>query len=84
MPSCAKCPVWSCLRPVRTPSASRSCPSDPDAAAKAVAIVEQTAADEGLRVLGWRDVPVHPDDLGPTARSVMPAFRQVFLSRRRR
>jgi glutamate synthase (NADPH) large chain len=55
-------------------------PEDPDQAAQAVAIVEQTAAEEGLHVLGWRDVPARPDDLGPTARSVMPAFRQVFLS----
>ncbi len=55
-------------------------PREPEQAAQAVAIVEQTAADEGLHVLGWRDVPVQPDDLGPTARGVMPAFRQVFLS----
>ncbi len=55
-------------------------PEDSHEAARVVAIVEQTAADEGLQVLGWRDVPVRPDELGPTARSVMPVFRQVFLS----
>jgi glutamate synthase (NADPH/NADH) large chain len=54
-------------------------PLDAEAAHKVVEIVERTAADEGLTVLGWRDVPIRPDDLGPTARSVMPAFRQVFL-----
>src|SRR6185437_16449886 len=54
-------------------------PIDEEAARKAVQIVEQTAADEGLTVLGWRDVPIRPDGIGPTARSVMPAFAQVFL-----
>ncbi|MDQ2749171.1 MAG: glutamate synthase large subunit [Actinomycetota bacterium] len=54
-------------------------PTDAEQAATAVALVEQVALDEGLILLGWRDVPVRPDDLGPTARSVMPSFRQVFL-----
>jgi glutamate synthase (NADPH/NADH) large chain len=31
-------------------------------------------------VLGWRDVPTDPSGVGPTARSVMPAFRQLFLA----
>src|SRR5438270_4248526 len=44
--------------------------------ALAVALVEQAAAAEGLAVLGWREVPTEPNDLGPTARSVMPAFAQ--------
>ena len=56
-----------------------SCPSSAEQAAIAVELVEQTAVDEGLTVIGWRDVPVRPDDLGPTARGVMPSFRQVFL-----
>ena len=55
-------------------------PVDAATAAAAVALVEQAAAQEGLSVLGWRDVPVDPSELGPTARSVMPAFRQVFLA----
>ena len=49
------------------------------AARQVVDIVEQTATEEGLQLLGWRDVPTNPDSLGPTARSVMPAFRQLFL-----
>jgi glutamate synthase (NADPH/NADH) large chain len=47
---------------------------------KAVRVIEQTAAEEHLTVLGWRDVPTDPTDLGPTAQSVMPVFRQVFLA----
>ncbi|MDT4910398.1 MAG: glutamate synthase large chain, partial [Pseudonocardiales bacterium] len=54
-------------------------PTDADLAARAVALVERTAAEEGLIVIGWRDVPVRPDGLGPTARGVMPSFRQLFL-----
>ena len=40
------------------------------------------ADEEGLTVLGWRDVPVDPDgaDVGPTARAVMPHFGQVFVA----
>src|SRR5215831_776488 len=44
-----------------------------------MALVEEAAADEGLSVLGWRDVPINPAGLGPTARSVMPAFAQLFV-----
>jgi glutamate synthase (NADPH/NADH) large chain len=49
-------------------------------AADAVALVERVAEQEGLRVLGWRAVPVQVDPLGPTARSVMPKLRQLFLA----
>src|SRR5690606_16665614 len=42
------------------------------------AIVE-LAAEEGLVVLGWREVPVRPDQLGTLARAAMPAFEQLFL-----
>ncbi len=54
-------------------------PADPDAAA---AEIDRLAAEEGLVVLGWRELPTDPDaaDLGPTARAAMPAFRQLFLA----
>ncbi|MDP9117154.1 MAG: glutamate synthase large subunit [Actinomycetota bacterium] len=55
-------------------------PADDTEADHAVAIVERTAAEEGLVVLGWRSVPIRPEELGPTARGVMPAFRQIFLA----
>jgi glutamate synthase (NADPH/NADH) large chain len=56
-------------------------PVDLDDRAKAVALIERTAEEEGLRVLGWRDVPVDPDGagIGPTARSVMPHFAMPFI-----
>ena len=37
---------------------------------KAVAAIDAIVADEGLRVLGWRDVPTDDSMLGATARSV--------------
>ena len=45
----------------------------------AVETVEAIVAQEGLRPLGWRDVPVNPDCLGASARAVMPTIRQFFL-----
>lgn len=51
-------------------------PADPTNAEKAEAAIEAIAADEGLAVLGWRDIPTNPDVLGATARAVMPSFKQ--------
>ncbi|MFG2792310.1 glutamate synthase large subunit [Streptomyces sp. NPDC048419] len=45
-----------------------------------VSRIETIAAEEGLTVLGWREVPVAPELLGATARSTMPAFRQIFVA----
>ncbi|MFF3321790.1 glutamate synthase large subunit [Streptomyces sp. NPDC002889] len=51
-----------------------------DATAAAVSRIETIAGEEGLNVLGWREVPVTPDLLGNGARSTMPAFRQLFVA----
>ncbi|MEU2126900.1 glutamate synthase large subunit [Streptomyces sp. NPDC018352] len=42
--------------------------------------LEKIAAEEGLKVLGWRQVPVTPDILGNGARATMPEFRQLFVA----
>jgi glutamate synthase (NADPH/NADH) large chain len=57
-------------------------PVDRADADAAVAEIEKLAAEEGLQVLGWRELPVDPDaaDLGPMARAAMPSFRQLFVS----
>ena len=55
-------------------------PQDPDDAAKVTEEIEDLAAEEHLDVVGWRDVPHDPDILGATARSVMPRFRQLFVT----
>ncbi len=41
--------------------------------------IETIAAEEGLRVVGWREVPVDDSGLGRTARSVMPRFRHLVV-----
>ena len=54
-------------------------PVDDDRCAETVELFEAVAADEGLVLLGWRDLPTRDVGIGPTARGVMPRFRQVFL-----
>ncbi|WP_369205930.1 glutamate synthase large subunit [Streptomyces sp. PU-14G] len=53
---------------------------DAEATAAAVSQIETLASEEGLTVLGWRDVPVAPELLGPGARATMPTFRQLFVA----
>jgi len=57
-------------------------PTDDEQAASVAARIEKLAAEENLRVLGWRDVPtdVGKADLGPSARAAMPRFRQLFVA----
>ncbi|MGI9623259.1 MAG: glutamate synthase subunit alpha, partial [Acidimicrobiales bacterium] len=56
-------------------------PQNPTEATAAKRQIEAIVTDEGLAVLGWREVPVEPDDLlGPGARVTMPAFAQPFIA----
>ena len=55
-------------------------PGDDETIAKTRRRIEEIAAEEGLAVLGWREVPISPDILGATARGVMPAFSQLFVA----
>jgi len=55
-------------------------PAEAEEAAKTRQRIEEIAAEEGLTVLGWRDVPVDPASLGATARGVMPSFGQIFVA----
>lgn len=57
-------------------------PGDADAVAKTRQRIEEIADEEGLTVLGWREMPVDDTTLGATARSVMPSFAQVFVAGR--
>ena len=38
------------------------------------------ALAEGLAVLGWRDVPTNPEEIGHLARDAMPSIGQVFVT----
>ncbi|MFM7598204.1 MAG: glutamate synthase large subunit [Actinomycetota bacterium] len=55
-------------------------PADDADEAVARGQIDRIAAEEGLRVLGWRDVPTDASSLGETARSVMPRFKQLFVT----
>ncbi|MDT0379961.1 glutamate synthase large subunit [Streptomyces sp. DSM 42041] len=55
-------------------------PAEPAAEEEAVTRIAEIAAEEGLDVLGWREVPVAPQLLGEGARETMPTFRQLFLA----
>ncbi|RJQ88162.1 glutamate synthase large subunit [Amycolatopsis panacis] len=57
-------------------------PAEAEQRRKAAGLIERIAREEGLAVLGWREVPVDPDgaDIGPTARAVMPHFAMLFVA----
>ena len=55
-------------------------PGDDEAVRATQQRIEKIAAEEGLTVLGWREVPVNTQILGATALSVMPRFIQIFVA----
>ncbi|MDR0345656.1 MAG: glutamate synthase subunit alpha, partial [Nocardiopsaceae bacterium] len=54
--------------------------ADQAAAAAEMAAVERIAAEEGLAVLGWRDVPHEPGQCGHGALAVLPRLAQLFVT----
>jgi glutamate synthase (NADPH/NADH) large chain len=54
-------------------------PAEADEARAARTRIEAIAAEEGLRVLGWREVPVNPSILGSMALAAMPSFALLFI-----
>ncbi|MCX5046070.1 glutamate synthase subunit alpha, partial [Aldersonia sp. NBC_00410] len=57
-------------------------PQDGELRAATVARIEAIAAEEGLEVLGWRDVPVDSAgaDIGKTALACMPHMSHLFVA----
>jgi glutamate synthase (NADPH/NADH) large chain len=55
-------------------------PVDDAARAAAEARIEAIAAEEGLTVLGWRDVPTTPSLLGAASGATVPFVRQLFVA----
>jgi len=55
-------------------------PRDPRDAASVEATIASLAADEGLEILGWRDLPVDNSMIGSAAKAAEPTFRQVFIA----
>jgi glutamate synthase (NADPH/NADH) large chain len=56
-------------------------PRDPEGYAVVKAMVEKALADEGMPLLGWRDVPVDNSDLGETVLTTEPLHRQIFVGK---
>ena len=44
------------------------------------AALETIANEEGLEIIGWRELPIDAKSIGKTALSVMPKFEQVFVA----
>ena len=59
-------------------------PPDAQAGERCRGLVEKSVRDEGLEVLGWRDVPVDRSKLGRDAREVCPQISQIFVGQGRR
>jgi glutamate synthase (NADPH/NADH) large chain len=55
-------------------------PVDQPERTRACARIADLAADEGLTVLGWRDVPVNEAACGPGALEVLPHLAQLFVA----
>ena len=47
----------------------------------AMRMLEVITKKEGLRFLGWRKVPVHPEILGDLAKNSMPCIMQCFIEK---
>ena len=56
-------------------------PADPMRRTFAARMFEVICEKNGVRLLGWRKVPIHPDILGDMARTSMPEICQAFLLR---
>ncbi|MDQ3335084.1 MAG: glutamate synthase large subunit [Myxococcota bacterium] len=58
-------------------------PPDEKERAACEQILHDVIAEEGQRILGWRDVPTDHAHVGRVAKDVMPVFRQIFVRMRR-
>ena len=55
-------------------------PREHSALAAATAIVEAVLREQGMPVLGWREIPVEAGVLGATARATCPTLRQALVA----
>ena len=53
---------------------------DDDEAAAARSTIAKLADEEGLEVVGWRDVPIHDATLGSISEAAMPSIHQLFVA----
>ncbi len=55
-------------------------PQDVAQIAESKQYVEKIVIEEGLKVLGWREVPIRPEVLGQQARDYQPHIEQIIVS----
>ena len=55
-------------------------PLDPDERARAQSLVEEVLYEDGIPLLGWRDVPVELSALGERAHALRPHIVQAFVA----
>jgi glutamate synthase (ferredoxin) len=55
-------------------------PRDAEPRAAIESLFASIIAEEGQRLIGWRDVPTDDSAVGPSAIDVEPAFKQVFIA----
>ena len=55
-------------------------PADDQQRKTVITQLNELAGSEGLTLLGWRELPINPQSLGATAKSVMPNFQQLFVA----
>ncbi len=56
-------------------------PVDKSHAEKCTEILARTAEEEGLEIIGWRDIKVDSTVVGDIARKAEPAMKQVFIKK---
>jgi glutamate synthase (ferredoxin) len=54
-------------------------PQNPDRREATMRLIEKVCCANELEFMGWRQVPVAPEVLGPMARAVMPTIWQFFV-----
>ncbi|HPF04499.1 MAG TPA: glutamate synthase large subunit [Spirochaetota bacterium] len=54
-------------------------PAEKNPAEECVKILELTAEEEGLEVIGWREIKVDSSVVGDIARKAEPAMKQIFI-----
>jgi len=55
-------------------------PIDVEERAQVFRQIDEIADDEGVAILGWREVPTDASLVGATARACMPSFWQIFVA----
>ena len=52
---------------------------DVNKANSAIQQLEKLAEEESLEIIGWRELPIDPSDIGKSAKDAMPLMKQIFI-----